>query len=1482
MGNTSGSRRKSDPAGRRRADKAKSAGPLSGGASGSDELLHGEALAQPQRAPSAPGRVVSRAAPGAPDPEAADQPSPWPVRPGDPGPTPPPAGPTVLPLLGPASPGARPGPAARAAQASLRSAGSLLESERGGPAAVAGATNEDDGYYRTDDERRSFEAGAAAAAATAGASPSAARRFGREDVKRGQLIGQGAYGKVYYCMDRRTGELIAAKVVPLNVRWVSEPIFRSASGEEGPDDAGGGSGGTGVGAGGAGAFDPPLRGHQPAQSGASSLGPPSAATSPLSSAGGEPLAGGASRGGLSLGAAAPSSAGAPAAAPAAPSPRVPASRLPGPAELLDGSTHPLMRRLVRRQTMAAEAAARARREQEQARARLDDAAAMDRRLVAWRVRALMNDETTALVRDLEGEIALMASLDHRNIVRYLGFRKDRPHLELLRPGRTRDTALVRAEAAGVRAAEAQAQANHFEAASLQPRRGRQPGAASALTLTQSSDRPGRLARLRQREEMLDGHGGLVAAAPGAVPPPHRPRVAMVSSSSSEGVRAAPGTTRPGVAQRGAGPAPRASGSSGSSPSMMTSSDEFSSREVANDDDDDDDGGPGAVQGRPGGAPGLGHGSPARRDLAQSWDGTCVVPAGPAPGAAADASVPPGARRRRRRHRRQGQSTVTIFMELVPGGSVRAVLDQVGRLPERLVRVYTRQLLQGLTYLHAHRIVHRDIKGANLLVNGQSSVKVADFGASSKLASLADPSAASTSIRGTPLFMAPEVIQQVGHGRKADVWSAGCTVIEMASGRPPWASLGFDNEVAAMFHIATTETPPDLPADMSPVARDFVLRCLTRDPAARPTAHELLVHPFVASTSRSGPLLRTLTPPFAPHPPLSPPASRQLPAAPSFRTAAGLRHSVDAAGDSTPPPPSPTALGRVTPQGRPPSHATVAHALRSPDGSFAESTFASFRTERVPALSGSGRSESRLSSEADPMNLSDRDRPSLGGDENGREGGDADRGGDAAHTRPDGRSDTQASLAAAAPFEEEVVGEGEVAAADATLPGGRPPALSLRPDPDLHPAPHHGEGSRLAESTTACVTMPTSARGPFPGGEPPWGWPAHDDSPRPAAAARLSEAQGGAGEDATQPVSGAQPLLSRVSAASRRALKLSSHDEDEDDDEAEAEAAAREAGVSSVVAGFIRGRLQGLRRGGDADMASIFQRSFLVGDLREDGAAGGQESPPTPPRPSGVVVSALSPADALVTVKEHASSSSSDEESERAAQPVQPLAAAPSDDGGSQQDSIRASRSATPGLWGRWGASFRSTASGGGPARAISLPRMQPARSCKESACTETLLPPPDQGGPSQGHSRAASGGTSALVVGPSTVTGRAGHAGGANADLGWSVPSGDSAASGVSSCRATQVGEAEVVLMEGALRGSPGGSPGSRRAPAAAEPAYRAGAPTTYRVIPATLDGAGHLRRADAAGPSEPDTATISSTTMRKEPCMTQRPAAPERCGGAF
>merc|ERR1712046_474126 len=110
-----------------------------------------------------------------------------------------------------------------------------------------------------------------------------------------------------------------------------------------------------------------------------------------------------------------------------------------------------------------------------------------------------------------------------------------------------------------------------------------------------------------------------------------------------------------------------------------------------------------------------------------------------------------------------------------------VLSQFGELEESLIRTYTKEAFEGLEYLHGQEppVLHRDIKGANILVGLDCRVKLSDFGCSKRTS---DDTTGTLSMRGSIPWMAPEVIRETGAGRKADIWSLGCTVIEMGTAK----------------------------------------------------------------------------------------------------------------------------------------------------------------------------------------------------------------------------------------------------------------------------------------------------------------------------------------------------------------------------------------------------------------------------------------------------------------------------------------------------------------------------------------------------------------------------------------------------------------------------------------------------------------------------------------------------------------------------
>ncbi|XP_021896428.1 mitogen-activated protein kinase kinase kinase 5-like [Carica papaya] len=188
----------------------------------------------------------------------------------------------------------------------------------------------------------------------------------------------------------------------------------------------------------------------------------------------------------------------------------------------------------------------------------------------------------------------------------------------------------------------------------------------------------------------------------------------------------------------------------------------------------------------------------------------------------------------------------IYLEYVHPGSVnKYIREHHGAITEAIVRNFTRHILSGLAYLHGRKTIHRDIKCANLLVDASGIVKLADFGMAKHLTGLSYE----LSLKGSPYWMAPEVMMAVikkdddpDLALAVDIWSLGCTIIEMYNGKPPWSELEGPQAMCKVLN----RTPP-IPETLSPEGKDFLCCCFRRNPADRPSADMLLKHPFVRNS-----------------------------------------------------------------------------------------------------------------------------------------------------------------------------------------------------------------------------------------------------------------------------------------------------------------------------------------------------------------------------------------------------------------------------------------------------------------------------------------------------------------------------------------------------------------------------------------------------------------------------------------------------------
>ncbi|KAE8690895.1 Serine carboxypeptidase 44 [Hibiscus syriacus] len=191
----------------------------------------------------------------------------------------------------------------------------------------------------------------------------------------------------------------------------------------------------------------------------------------------------------------------------------------------------------------------------------------------------------------------------------------------------------------------------------------------------------------------------------------------------------------------------------------------------------------------------------------------------------------------------------LILEYAQGGDLFDLIEKYGgRIPESDVRCYTKMILQGLSFVHRRGYVHCDIKPENILVfpyqfGNRYNLKLADFGLAKEPGD--DTWLTLERFRGTPAYMSPESVKNREITAALDIWSLGCVVVEMITGERPWESSVDINDLDSLAtRIAWSRDIPDIPRNMSPDGRDFLMKCFARDLRERWTADRLMTHPFL--------------------------------------------------------------------------------------------------------------------------------------------------------------------------------------------------------------------------------------------------------------------------------------------------------------------------------------------------------------------------------------------------------------------------------------------------------------------------------------------------------------------------------------------------------------------------------------------------------------------------------------------------------------
>ena len=189
--------------------------------------------------------------------------------------------------------------------------------------------------------------------------------------------------------------------------------------------------------------------------------------------------------------------------------------------------------------------------------------------------------------------------------------------------------------------------------------------------------------------------------------------------------------------------------------------------------------------------------------------------------------------------------IELVLETPFGLSMKKGLADFQCFEEPIVKKYTYHILKGLKYLHDNEILHGNLKCSNILMSGAGEIKLSDFGVQKELLDSIHPSHAEE----IPNWLAPEVIQNNDYCKASDVWSLGCCILEMLTGKPPWSELNYEPNLLLQT-IKNTKQPPQYPPGLTNECVDFLNYCFASSYEDRVSV-DLLInhHPFVVNTNR---------------------------------------------------------------------------------------------------------------------------------------------------------------------------------------------------------------------------------------------------------------------------------------------------------------------------------------------------------------------------------------------------------------------------------------------------------------------------------------------------------------------------------------------------------------------------------------------------------------------------------------------------------